>query len=113
MFRLLRPSVHLRFWASLGLSILFSFSIPIVLFTSLWGVLVAIAQVPWTKPLGHLCLSAFVPFLKTFGTGNPWMGMVILATVTAIAGAMFDAYAFSLSRSYDRTKVNPTELRVS
>lgn len=98
---MLKPSVHLRFWASLGLSILFSFSIPIVLFTSLWGLLLVVAQFPWTQSLGYICLSAFVPFLATFGTGNPWIGMVVISTVAAIAGAMFDAYAFSLSRSYD------------
>lgn len=98
---MLKSSVHLRFWASLGLSVLFSFFIPIVLFTGLWGLFLVVAQVPWTQSLGYICLSAFVPFLATFGTGNPWVGMVVIATVAAIVGAMFDAYAFSLSRSYD------------
>jgi hypothetical protein len=98
---MLRPSVHLRFWASLGLSVLFSFFIPIVLFTSLWGLFLLVSQLPWTQSLGYICLSALLPFLATFGTGNPWIGIVVLSTVAAIAGAMFDAYAFVLSRSYD------------
>ncbi|MFZ9737713.1 MAG: hypothetical protein ACO3EZ_06865 [Prochlorotrichaceae cyanobacterium] len=98
---MLFPSLQPRFWKSLGLSILFSFSIPIVILSSLWGCLLTLAQFPWTHQFGGLCLSAFVAFLSTFGTGSPWLGIVVMSGVAAIAGAMFDAYAFSLSRSWD------------
>jgi hypothetical protein len=73
---------------------LFSFLIPIILLTSLWGLLLTLAHIPGVTLLGEVGTLYLLQFLAIFGTGHPWSGIMVISGVATIAGALFDTYAF-------------------
>ena len=97
---MLTPNIQHRFWTSLGLSLFFSFISPVIMLGGLWIVLLGITQVPWTNHLGNEALSILTNFLATFGSGQPLQGMLVVSSVAAIVGGLFDTYASALSRAY-------------
>ena len=94
---MLTRHIQPRFWTSLGLSLLFSFIIPTIVLGTLWGLLIVVAQIPGTHHFGNLSLQIFTEFLAAFGTGHPVDGILVISSVIAIVGGLFDTYA---SRSY-------------
>jgi len=87
-------SILPNFLRSLLLTIIFSFVAPMLLVGGgLVGVFV-LSYIPGWQTTGQALVAQLVQFLATFGSGNPFRGLVVISMTCSLVGAMFDTYAF-------------------
>jgi len=87
-------SILPNFLRSLLLTIIFSFVAPMLLVGGgLVGVSV-ISYIPGLQTTGQAIVAQLVQFLATFGSGNPFRGLVVISMTCSLVGALFDTYAF-------------------
>lgn len=87
-------SILPNFLRSLLLTSVLSFVAPILL---LGGVLVSlslIGYIPGLEGSTQLITEQILQFLATFGSGNPFQGLVVIGLTCSLVGALFDTYAF-------------------
>jgi len=87
-------SILPNFLRSLLLTIIFSFVAPMLL---VGGGLVAVfvlSYIPGWQTTGQAIVAQLVQFLATFGSGNPFRGLVVISMTCSLVGALFDTYAF-------------------
>lgn len=87
-------SILPSFLRSLLLTIIFSFVTPMFLVGGALGSLFLIGYIPGLQAMGQAIADAILQFLATFGTGNPFQGLVVISLTCASVGALFDTYAF-------------------
>jgi hypothetical protein len=87
-------SILPNFLRSLLLTIIFSFVAPMLLVGGgLVGVFV-LSYIPGWQTTGQAIVAQLVQFLATFGSGNPFRGLVVISMTCSLVGALFDTYAF-------------------
>lgn len=87
-------SILPNFLRSLLLTIIFSFVAPILLLSGALVSLALISYIPGLQGIGQATLGQILQFLATFGSGNPFRGLVVIALTCSLVGALFDTYAF-------------------
>jgi hypothetical protein len=87
-------SILPSFLRSLLLTIIFSFVTPMFLGGGALGSLFLIGYIPGLQAMAQAIADAILQFLATFGTGNPFRGLVVISLTCASVGALFDTYAF-------------------
>jgi hypothetical protein len=77
---------------SLGLTILFSFMIPLVMVGSGLLGLRLLGWIPGLEPISQAGVHSGLLFLATFGTGSPLQGLIVISGTCAVVGALFDIF---------------------
>ena len=86
--------VWLSLFFSLVLTSSVSFAIPIVLCFLLLGSLTLISHLGVTSMWANIAYENTWRFFAMFGEGSPWIGILIIALVGAIAGLIFESLNF-------------------
>lgn len=79
---------------SLLLTIIFSFITPMLL---IGGALVSVflsGHIPGLQAISQAIAEHILQFLATFGSHNPWRGIVVIGLTCSLVGALFDTYTF-------------------
>ena len=87
-------SISPSYLRSLVLTIIFSFIAPMLL---VGGALISfflISHLPGFQRMGQTAAEQIVQFLATFGSHNPWRGLVVISFTCSLVGALFDTYTF-------------------
>ncbi len=71
------------------LTILLSFTIPVVLLTVGLAIVCLAASLPGLAALGRQSYGHLVTFLATFGSGCPFAGIITIGSTSALAGGLF------------------------
>ena len=87
-------SIVPNFLCSLLLAIVFSFVAPILLVGGVLVSLSLIGYIPGPEGLAESVAEQILHFLATFGSGNPFQGLVVIGLTCSLVGALFDTYAF-------------------
>jgi hypothetical protein len=88
------------FLASLLMTAIISFLLPLVVIGTLWLGLVGLTvAVPWIS-LGHQALAYLLQFLAILGSGSPWQGVVVIGIASGAVGILFDTFAFYRFQSF-------------
>lgn len=87
-------SILPNFLRSLLLTIIFSFTAPMLFIGGGLISVFLISYVPGLQGMGKAIVSAMQQFLATFGSGSPWRGLVVISLTCSVVGALFDTYAF-------------------
>lgn len=83
---------------SLGLTLMLSFTAPIVLLGGLFAALQALAYFPWLAVWGRWGAGQLTEFLVVFGNGSPWPGLLVIAGACSVVAACFDLFNFCFYR---------------
>lgn len=87
-------SILPNFLRSLLLTIIFSFVAPMLLVGGGLVSVTLISYIPGLQGMARTIASAILQFLATFGSANPFRGLVVISLTCATVGALFDTYAF-------------------
>ncbi len=87
-------SILPNFLRSLLLTIIFSFVAPMLLVGGGLVGLFVLSYIPGWQTTGQAIVAQLVQFLATFGSGNPFRGLVVISMTCSLVGALFDTYAF-------------------
>jgi hypothetical protein len=85
-------SFNVSYLKSLCLTVLFSFTTPLMMISSGLLGLRLLGWVPGLEPISQTGVQLGITFLSTFGTGNPWHGMLVIGSTWAVVGALFDVF---------------------
>lgn len=83
-----------NFLRSLLLTIVFSFVAPILLVGGAIVSLSLIGYIPGPEGIAEAIAEQILQFLATFGSGNPFRGIVVISLTCSLVAALFDTYAF-------------------
>lgn len=89
-----------NFLRSLLLTIVLSFVTPLLLFGGVWVSLSLIGYLLGLEAKFQVIAAQILQFLATFGSGNPWRGLVVIGLTFSVVGGLFDMYAFYRYRSW-------------
>ncbi len=79
---------------SLLLTIIFSFITPILLIGGALVSVFLIGHIPGLHAISQAITEHILQFLATFGSHNPWRGIVVIGLTCSLVGALFDTYTF-------------------
>jgi hypothetical protein len=79
---------------SLLLTSFFSFAAPTLLLGGLLTSLFLLCYVPTLEEIGQFGIEQILDFLATFGSGQPFEGLLVISLTCSLVGALFDAYVF-------------------
>ena len=91
-------SILPSFIRSLLLTIIFSFVIPMFLVGGALGSLFLIGYIPGLQAISQAIADAILQFLATFGTGNPFRGLVVIS-LTCVWAAILSRRAEDSART--------------
>ncbi|MGL5080306.1 MAG: hypothetical protein ACRC8A_02350 [Microcoleaceae cyanobacterium] len=83
----------LGFLRSLLLTMLLSFLAPVLLIHGGLASFILVAHLPTLETVGQFCSHQILEFLTVFGSGQPWLGTIIIGLTFSLVGALFDTYA--------------------
>jgi hypothetical protein len=89
---------------SLMLTMIFSFTAPVLIVGGGLISVCLIGRVPGLQGTGQAIAPAMKQFLATFGSGNSFRGLVVIGLTCSLVGALFDTYAFYRYRMFDWKK---------
>ena len=81
---------------SLLLTLLLSFTLPILLLVTLLTGLGVLGYLPVVDTIGQLAQSQLIQFLVIFGDGAMWPGLLIIAATCSLVAGFFDLFNFWL-----------------
>ena len=87
-------SILPSFLRSLLLTIIFSFVTPMFLVGGALVSLSLISYIPGLQGMRQVIADQILQFLATFGSGNPFRGLVVISLTCSLVGSLFDIYAF-------------------
>ncbi len=79
---------------SLLLTSIFTFLAPVLLISILLAGSAVISYLPHLEAFGTGSLEQIASFLKVFGSGSVWRGIIVIGSVGSLAGVLFDTYTF-------------------
>lgn len=79
---------------SLLLTIIFSFITPMLLIGGALVGVFLIGHIPGLQAMSQAIAEHILQFLATFGSHNPWRGIVVICLTCSLVGALFDTYTF-------------------
>ncbi|MFN9176204.1 MAG: hypothetical protein ACK58N_17310 [Synechocystis sp.] len=89
---------------SLLLTLLLSFTLPIILLVALLTGLGILGYLPWVDTIGQFGQSQLIQFLMIFGDGAMWPGLLIIAATCSLVAGFFDLFNFWLYGFPDNAK---------
>ncbi|MBD2165801.1 hypothetical protein H6G04_15495 [Calothrix membranacea FACHB-236] len=87
-------TVFTNFLRSLILTIVFSFSLPMLLVGGFLLVVSLLAHIPGLQGINEAIAQQIIHFLATFGSGTPLRGLFVISLTCSFVGALFDVYAY-------------------
>ena len=87
-------SIFPNFLRSVLLTIAFIFVAAISLVGGALVSLSLIGCIPGLKAMAQSIAGQILQFLATFGSGNPFRGLIVISLTCSLVGALFDTYAF-------------------
>ncbi len=81
---------------SLLLTLLLSFTTPLLLLSGVLVTFCAISYIPGIALFGQVGEGQLLAFLSTFGSGYPIQGMLIIGATCSTVGGLFDLFNFYL-----------------
>lgn len=79
---------------SILLTIALSFVAPVLLFGALLVSLSLIGHIPLLEAIASSMTKQILHFLATFGSYNPFRGLIVIGITCSLVGALFDIYTF-------------------
>lgn len=79
---------------SLLLTSIFSFLAPVLLICILLASSAIVGCLPGLEAIGNGSLEQISHFLKIFGSGSVWRGIMVIGLVGSLVGSLFDTYTF-------------------
>lgn len=87
-------SILTPFLRSLLLTSVLSFTAPLILVGAILISFSLLSYVPWLESLGETGVKQVLQFLATFGSGQPFQGLVIIGFACGLVGGLFDTFNF-------------------
>ncbi|MBD2097858.1 hypothetical protein H6F90_22550 [Trichocoleus sp. FACHB-591] len=87
-------SILTPFLRSLLLTSVLSFTAPLILVGAILVSLSLLGFVPLLESVGATGVKQVLQFLATFGSGQPFQGLVIIGFVCGLVGGLFDTFNF-------------------
>jgi len=91
-------SILPNFLRSVLLTIVLSFAAPMLLFGGGLVSLSLIGHISGLAASAQSIAERILQFLATFGSGNPFRGLVVIGITCSLVGALFDTYTFYRDR---------------
>ncbi len=82
------------------LTVIVSFTFPVILVSSLLVMCLAISYFPGLETIGKVGLSQILTFLGIFGAGSVFRGIIVIGLTIALVGGWFDLYALYRGRQF-------------
>lgn len=87
-------SILAAFLRSLLLTSVLSFTAPLLLVGAILVSLSVAGYIPWLDTFSNTAVAQVLKFLATFGSGEPWHGLMVIGITCGLVGGLFDTYAF-------------------
>jgi len=87
-------SILTPFLRSLLLTSILSFAAPLILVGTILVSFSLLGLIPLVEPLGETGVKQVLQFLATFGSGDPFQGLVIIGFACGLVGGLFDTFNF-------------------
>jgi len=87
-----------NFIRSFLVTVVISFTFPIIVVASLLGFSFAISYFPGLESIGEIGLNQILTFLSIFGAGSVLRGIVVIGLTIALVGGWFDLYTLYRGR---------------
>ncbi|MUG98067.1 hypothetical protein F7734_39455 [Scytonema sp. UIC 10036] len=87
-------SIITNFLRSLLLSVIFSFTAPMLLIGGFLLSVSLLAYIPGLQTITDAIATPILEFLSIFGSGTPLGGLFVICSTFSVVGALFEVYAY-------------------
>jgi hypothetical protein len=85
-------TILFNFLRSLILTIIFSFTVPLIFVGALLASFMLLQHIPGLQNAATALASLMLQFLATFGSGTPIRGLITIALTCSFVAVLFDTY---------------------